>query len=76
MSRREREWLVTHILEGERVYFLSLRPTAAGTSDCAWTTQRGLATRFLMRRAAQDTADALRVGEVVSMWGHPEDAPS
>lgn len=76
MSRREREWIVTTILEGERVYFIGLRPTASGPSDCAWSGARGWAARFPLYKTAQDTADALRVGEVVSMWGHPEDAPS
>ena len=69
----QHEWLVTAVLEGERVYFLGMRPTERGPSDVTWTSQRGRATRFQVRDAAEDTAKAMRTGEVVSMWGRPEE---
>ena len=56
-----KEYLVTTILEGERVYFMDLLPNG----DVSWSAQRGLATRFRVLRAAQDTATAFKVGEVV-----------
>lgn len=70
----ERAWVITTILEGERVYFVGMRPTMLGPSDCVWNHQRGIAARFPLRQAAQETAEAMRAGEVVSMWGHPERA--
>lgn len=63
-------------IRGESVYFMGLLPTSEGPSDCAWTTQRGLATRFAVQRAAEDTARALKTGEVVSRWGGDTAVPA
>lgn len=56
-------YVIRRMFGDEAARFLGLRPNTK-TADAAWTTERENATRFSVRRAAEDTALALLGGTV------------
>jgi hypothetical protein len=68
------KFIIRATIGGDNVWFMGLILRDEGVSDVAWTTGKSEATTFAVRKAAEDTATVVGMGDVEPEYSATEDA--